>query len=369
MFWEQLDKVRDVDFLEAIKKYGSLVISKLRYILVDDNSESYKEQYVDYRKDLTTYAKLYDEKIENLNYLVDYLILTLVANTRYHSIYVRKYAEKYWEKMEEKLPNKIPIWEFINIASLSRNNDLHLERMDIDNGYVNICKVRETYAKECIRVKLRELVEKIKRVELPESEEVKSLLNKINDYLKDKVDFDGLEGIKALNYKGNIPMEWHPPCIRGILNDILSGGSPSHYARRSFVVYWFVAKFDPNLRPIENNEINDTGALDIAKEDEVEDFLNEIITIFKSVGDFDVEKTKYYISNNIGYKVANHITHCEYCKNWKEDGGKGLSYYCKPDEICKRRNVIHPLDYLCYSINQSLNRNLNQNQSKNKNKG
>ena len=115
------------------------------------------------------------------------------------------------------------------------------------------------------------------------------------------------------------------------------------------------------------------SALDIAKSEEaVENFLEEMLRIFGNVEDFNPEKTRYYISHNIGYRVADHLTHCEYCKNWREDGGKGLSYYCNPDEICRmRRNgkpiVIHPLDYLCYNINRHLigkNKRLEENKKK-----
>ena len=355
MFWEELDKIKDLDFFEEITDNLNLKLIKylLGYIFEDDNS---------YYNILN--ATVEDKELKNI--LINYLTLIIIANTKYYNIYIKKYAEKNYKDAMDKLPNNIPVWEFINVASQSRNNDLHLERMDLDNGFVNICQVKETYAIELLRVKLKEMVERIRLHELPKevknNEKIKEIINFIGSIVK----FEGIEGIKISNFKGDIPKEWHPPCIRGILDDILSGGSPSHYARRSFVVYWFCAKFNPNLRPVENGELVNIGALDIAKDDEIENFLNEVVSIFNTVGDFDVERTKYYISHNIGYKVANHITHCEYCKNWKDDGGKGLSYYCKPDNICKMRNkngkpkIIHPLDYLCYNINEHQNKEENQ---------
>jgi len=108
------------------------------------------------------------------------------------------------------------------------------------------------------------------------------------------------------------------------------------------------------LRPLENGELVNISALDVATVEEIEGFINDLIDImFKNVEDFNENKTRYYIMHNIGYKVADHLTHCEYCKNWKDDGGKGLSYYCNPDDICKRKDIIHPLDYLCYKINEN----------------
>ena len=376
MFWEHLDKFKNVDFVEAVKncvtiingKYKSPILSKLRYIFVEEEYAKKEEQdeedfekfleevKKEYHDDLNSYkGYLGIETIKEFEYLVDYLLLILMANTKYTNVYIKKYAEIYKEEMEKKLPNKVNVWEFIKVASLSRDNDLHLERLDLKNGQVNIYRIKETYAREFIRVKLKELIDKIKKVKLPEDETIKNILNEIENYLKDKVKFESIEGIKALDYEGEIPLEWHPPCIRGILRDIQTGGSPSHYARRSFVVYWFVAKFNPNLRPLENGELVNISALDIASEEEVEKFIDDLISmLFKNVEDFDEKKTRYYISHNIGYKVASHITHCEYCKNWKDDGGKGLSYYCNPDDICKKRGIIHPLDYLCYNINMHL---------------
>lgn len=351
MFWEELHKIKDLNFFEEITDNLNLKLIKylLKYIFEDDDS---------YYELLNTFTG-YDKELKNI--LINYLTLIIIANTKYYNIYIKKYSEKNYMNVLNKLKEKnynINVWEFVNIASLSRNNDLHLERMDLDNGIVNIYRIKETYAMELLRVKLRDMVERIKLHELPKevknNEKIKDIINFIESIVK----FEVVEGIKISGFSGDIPKEWHPPCIRGILDDILSGGSPSHYARRSFVVYWFCAKFNPNLRPIENGELVNIGALDIAKDEEIENFLNEVVKIFNTVGDFNVDRTKYYISHNIGYKVADHITHCEYCKNWKEDGGKGLSYYCKPDSICKMRNkngkplIIHPLDYLCYNINK-----------------
>ncbi|AIJ06041.1 DNA primase, large subunit [Methanocaldococcus bathoardescens] len=346
MLLEYLDEFKDIDFLKALKDYELLILSKLKYIFEGSN---------EYELDLRNFLRFENLERDKLDSLIDYLLIILLSHTPYFNAFVKNYAEMKKFDVLKNLPNKISVWEFIKTASKSRNNDLHLERLDLENGYVDVTEVKEIYAREFIRVELKKLGDMAKQAKLPDEDIIKDLLNEINNYLKDKVKYEQIEGIKALNYKGNIPLEWHPPCIRGILNDILSGGSPSHYARRSFVVYWFCAKFNPNLRPLnDKGELVNIPATDIASEEEIERFIDEIIEMFKNVEDFDEKKTRYYISHNIGYKVADHITHCEYCKNWQSDGGKGLSYYCKPDEICKKKFIIHPLDYLCYNINRHL---------------
>ena len=355
MFWNNLDKVKGHDFFQEIEDRVNLKLIKyfLKYIFQGD--ESYYEL-------LNAIFRSREER-EKKDVLIKYLALIIVANTKYYNLYIKNYGERYFKEILNKLPNKIPVWEFIKVSAHSRNNDLKLERLDIDKGLVNIYPVKKTYSMEVIRVKLREMVEKIREnsdVDLLENESVREIVKSIEGMVK----FKDIGGIRTVKFQGEIPLEWHPPCIRKILEDILSGGSPSHYARRSFVVYWFCAKFDPNLRPLNRDgELINVSALDIAKSEEaVENFLEEILRIFGNVEDFNPEKTRYYISHNIGYRVADHLTHCEYCKNWKEDGGKGLSYYCNPDEICRMRKngkpvVIHPLDYLCYNINRHVKSN------------
>ena len=347
MFWER--DFTDVDFIDAVEMHNNLILSNLKYLF---------EDYDRYLDDIANYSRIFGIKISDLKDLIDYLLLILMANTKYVNVYIKKYAEKHQNEMEKQLNNLISVWEFIKIASESKNNDLNLDRLDFSNGMVDIRGIKGTYAREVIRVKLKELSndikEKSKEFNITENNIIKSILEDINDYLKDKIKYEPIKGIKTLNYKGEIPLEWHPPCIRGILRDIQTGGSPSHYARRSFVVYWFCAKFNPNLRPLENGELVNISALDVATVEEIEGFINDLIDImFKNVEDFNENKTRYYIMHNIGYKVADHLTHCEYCKNWKDDGGKGLSYYCNPDDICKRKDIIHPLDYLCYKINEN----------------
>jgi len=358
-----MESIRDLNLIDEINDSSNLKLIKYRLKLLfwNKNPEVTEE---DNEKEFSEFSREYQNllgvcstgEIDIFSEKIDYLTLILAANSKNHNIYIKKLAEEYAEKIPlEEGDSRVNIWDFINVAANSRNNDLHLERMILEGDIVLLNKKRQSiYNFEKIRLKIKDYVDKVRNAQMPT--EIKDLLVKKSEeaFSEIKIDYNIESGIRVSTkeYSGEIPEEWHPPCMREILNDILSGGSPSHYARRSFVVYRFVSQFDPNLRPIEEGTITNRSAQDIATEEQIERFLDQIINIFKSVGDFDVEKTKYYISHNIGYKVANHITHCEYCKNWRDDGGKGLGYYCRPDSTCSRKDIIHPLDYLCHNINR-----------------
>ncbi|ENN96804.1 DNA primase, large subunit [Methanocaldococcus villosus KIN24-T80] len=333
MILEYLEKFKDRDFLNDLKKYKKDILKKLKFIIDKD------------KEGLEVLKKVYGE----FYFLIDYLLIILLSHTPYYNFFIKSYSELMKDYVE--ISRKVRVWEFIKVAGKANNNDLFLERLDVNNGYVDISEVKDIYAKEMIRVELKELGEMARKIKLPNEEIIKELLDEISIYLKDKVKYS-FGGVKVDKVVKDIPLEWHPPCIRKILEDILSGGSPSHYARRSFVVYWFAAKFNPNLRPLDKDgNLVNLSALDIAKEEEIEKFIDEMIEIFKNVDDFNEEKTRYYIMHNIGYKVGHQrFTHCEYCKNWKDDKGKGLKEYCNPDEICMKKFIIHPLDYLCYKM-------------------
>ncbi|ABR55109.1 DNA primase, large subunit [Methanococcus vannielii SB] len=365
MFLDNLDSIRDLDLIEEITDSSNFKLVKHRLKLLfwnkneNKNLELLNEGYSTYLREYYNILHVYSPyNTQEFEDKIDYLTLIFASNSKYHSIYIKKLAEEYSIKIPlEEGESKVNVWDFIDIAANSRNNDLHLERMILEGNNVLLNEKRQKiFNFEKIRLKIKNYVEKVRNAEMPK--EIKEMLLKKSEeiFLDINVDFNVESGIKlkTKEFSGNIPENWHPPCMQEILNDVLSGGSPSHYARRSFVVYRFVSQFDPNLRPILDGTLVNKNALDIATESEIEGFLNNIVNIFKSIGDFDVEKTKYYISHNIGYRVTNHITHSEYCKNWRDDGGKGLGYYCRPDSICMRKDVIHPLDYLCHNINKNL---------------
>ncbi|MCS3901691.1 hypothetical protein [Methanococcus voltae] len=386
MFLEKLKEVSNLNLIEELEKNENKKLIHYRLkSLFETNYENDKKPKNSIDLNKNTYYEYIQEFYDNIHpydcskdILINYLILIIISYSKYNNYYVKKISEELAvREFKPKMSRggyEIDIWTFIKIASNSHNNDLHLERMDLSNKkdgiYVHLTEeIYKTYLYEKIRLEMKEAVQKIKAKKI--SEDLKAFFKEYVDLsLKDvKIVFNTDTGIKIEyeGFNGVIPEEWHPPCIRELLNDILTGGSPSHYARRSFVVYWFVSQMNPNVRPLEDGEICNKNATDIASEEDVEKFIDDLIAMFSTVGDFDTQKTRYYISHNIGYKVTDHITHCEYCKNWKIDGGKGLNYYCRPDDICNLKEITHPLDYLCYNINKYSKTKDNEKNKDNKN--
>lgn len=336
MFLDKLDLIKDRNILEELENKETRQLIELKIDQIFKNWPKYKEKELD----------------ETTDALINYITFVLIAYSNYSYQYVNKIIQL---ELSELIANKkvskgtnLNIWDFIGVAAHSNDNDLDLCRIDVDNSEVLLnAHQRRLYLKYMMRKKLTDNMNKIKERKLPDC--LKQYVNEINDYLdisellsvkKDKIK------IKPINYSGEISTDWFPPCIRGILADISSGGSPTHYPRRSLVAFLFAAKFNHNLRMFVDERVNEVKALDLASEAEIEGFLNEIITIFNTSADFNAEKTKYYIANNIGYNSSRYV-HCEYCKNWNDNG---LGYYCHKDEICEKPWVKHPLDYLCQKI-------------------
>ncbi|WP_459202345.1 hypothetical protein [Methanococcus sp. CF] len=336
MFLDNIELIKDRDILEELENKETCQLIQLKIDQIFRNWPEYKQKEID----------------ETTDTLINYITFVLIAYSNYSYQYVNKVIKL---ELSESLNHKkgldgetLDIWDFIEVAAHSNDNDLDLCRINVDNSKVLLNTYQtQLYLKYKMRKKLTDGMEKIKERKLPDC--LKQFVDEINSFLdvremlsvkKDKI------VIKPVNYSGEIPAEWFPPCIRGILADISSGGSPTHYPRRSLVAFLFAAKFNHNLRMYMDGRVKEVKALDLASTQEIELFLDEIISIFNTSADFNAERTKYYISNNIGYNSPRYV-HCEYCKNWKDNG---LGYYCHKDEICEKPWVKHPLDYLCQKI-------------------
>ncbi len=75
----------------------------------------------------------------------------------------------------------------------------------------------------------------------------------------------------------------YPPCIEAIINDIKSGGNPSHMARFTVAAFLLRVKIDYEKKP-------------------VEEVVEEIVDLFRTVADFNEKITRYQVEHIAGLK-------------------------------------------------------------------
>lgn len=334
-FMDHLDKIKDMDLNEILETEWARETIKLYLRTV-------------FKMD---FEELYNREIKGdpkSDVMIQFVSFILMCHTPYINPYITRLTQKIGKTIE--VPSKIDIWEFIAIASKSHDNDLDLCRFDVDDGVVYFKTKEEKllFGESIVRTTLRERAEKIKKMDIPEIGH--DFLRTVDVLLDLKTRIRSRRNrIKLDNFDGEINGEMYPPCIKNIIMELETGGSPHHYARRSLVPFLFAAKFNPNLRLFEDDEVKISRAVDYATDAELEEFIKDIVELFKDVRDFNEEKTVYYLKNNLGI-TSDKIMHCEYCKNWRNNG---LEYYCTPDVVCGRRDVAHPLDYLIVKAKNS----------------
>ncbi len=87
-----------------------------------------------------------------------------------------------------------------------------------------------------------------------------------------------VEGVVRIDGQGVIP-----PCMQAIMDEIRSGGNPSHHARFAVTAYLLHKCHELEGRPIE-------------------DCVEEVVGLFKSVADFDEKKTRYQVEHIAGLR-------------------------------------------------------------------
>jgi len=98
----------------------------------------------------------------------------------------------------------------------------------------------------------------------------------------------------------DVDLNMHPPCIRQILEELLSGGHPSHEARFTLASYMLRICVEALGRKIE-------------------ECVREAEEFFKHAGDYRPEKTRYqlcHIGGLVGKKTFYMVPNCETLKKW-----------------------------------------------------
>ncbi|GAB6944070.1 DNA primase [Vulcanisaeta sp. JCM 14467] len=113
-----------------------------------------------------------------------------------------------------------------------------------------------------------------------------------------------------------------PPCMDAIINEIKSGGNPSHQARFAVAAYTLRKCHDLEGKPIE-------------------DCVEEVVNLFRTVADFDEKKTRYQVEHIAGLRGGHKFYMPPSCQ---EMNSLGL---CPTNLGC---GVKNPLQYTAKAI-------------------
>jgi DNA primase large subunit len=201
----------------------------------------------------------------------------------------------------------LPVWEFLEVASRFNSSNWKLVNRYLENGKVYLSYSQTIrLLSEAVKNKIikRATETEIKSFELPEIftphlDEIRKLAEKKKPIYEEDLSIRMVEDAR-------------PPCIIAIINDLKSGKNLSHMAR--FTITSFM--------------IN-TGAT-----------IDEVISLFNQVADFDGEKTRYqieHIAGRIGTKTKYNPPKCDVLRSF------GLCVGA--DEMCQKLGMRHPLRY------------------------
>ncbi len=98
----------------------------------------------------------------------------------------------------------------------------------------------------------------------------------------------------------DIDLEMHPPCIRSIIEELYSGGHPSHFARFALASYMLRLCVEVLGKKID-------------------ECIHEVEEFFKHAGDYIPEKTRYQLSHIgglVGKKTFYMSPNCDTLREW-----------------------------------------------------
>ncbi|MEM2122865.1 MAG: DNA primase large subunit PriL [Candidatus Bathyarchaeia archaeon] len=163
---------------------------------------------------------------------------------------------------------------------------------------------------ECARLLQEEIRRKIedkvnKNIQIPFREEIKPVLDKFERLCNEILSSEPL-----YVSGGEVSLAAFPPCIKALYGDLEAGRSISHIGR--FTLTSFLVNIGVSQ--------------------------DEVLKLFRSASDFDLEKTRYQVEHISGFRGAGRKYKPPRCATLKTHG---LCH--NPDELC--RNIRHPLFY------------------------
>lgn len=264
-----------------------------------------------------------NDYVESVSY---YLATLIVAATKNSYIY-RRFAEAeakraYLLLQDEKISNILRIGKnvglemnynddkfeifFVDFIKAARNlSSIHwrLYNFKLQNGYVLLDKRRTArLLTQLIKERIFEMIVNVKVV----PQEIVEISKNILDNLPEKMK----ASIKEIFEIENISEDEYPPCIKLLIEEI--GKGLSHPGRFTLVTF-----------------LSSVGLS-----------TDEIIKLFRVTPDFNEKMTRYQVEHILGMRGSRIKYSVPSCKKIRSYG------YCIPDEICRRYNIKHPLNYI-----------------------
>ncbi len=180
------------------------------------------------------------------------------------------------EKLKYLYDVAVPVWDYVKFMPKNDPNWKLINRYVV-KGYVllrynDLIRLVEEAAEKKILEVLSHLKENI------------IIGKKIQSYLENKLS----NLIKRYSRTCYSPMSSHtsyegkyPPCIESILNEIRNGGNPSHAARFTLAAFMLRALVEFHGKSIE-------------------EAVEEVVNLFRTVADFDERKTRYQVMHIAG---------------------------------------------------------------------
>ncbi|MDD4126866.1 MAG: DNA primase large subunit PriL [Methanomicrobium sp.] len=195
--------------------------------------------------------------------------------------------------------DRIKVPEYVELVPNLRDARWQLVNRDVSEGYVSIKKEElEELLKERIRVVLHG------QLPLPVSEGICSLLESCVG------EISSVYQEKLMEQFGEVDEGSFPPCMKAIVGAVSAGTNIPHTARFSLTAFMHTIGMET------------TG----------------IVKVYTRAPDFDVEKTMYQVEHISGRSGTEYTP--PGCATMKTYG-----LCVNPDNICKTKNIAHPLSY------------------------
>ncbi|WOF16248.1 DNA primase large subunit PriL [Methanoplanus sp. FWC-SCC4] len=194
---------------------------------------------------------------------------------------------------------KIPVAKYVELTAHLRSSKWQLVNRDLDSGCVYIHKDE---SEELLKERIKSVLQS--QLPLPVTDDICKML---------EIFITGISTAyqeKVLEQFGDIDEGSFPPCMKAIIQAVTTGTNIPHTARFSLTAFMHTIGMD----------------------------INQIVEVYTRAPDFDVEKTMYQVEHISG-RGGTEYTPPE-CATMKTYG-----LCVNQDQICKNKNINHPLSY------------------------